>query len=70
MSHKRERAIKSMVADAGATCHAITLRGSGHYMAEVAKSDGAIKSFFFSNSPSDHRGYLNKRALVRRWAAA
>lgn len=67
MSKGRERDIRNLVEGLGLRVLAVTTRGSGHYAAEVKAPTGATQKFFFSNTPSDHRGDLNKKAMIRRW---
>ena len=62
--NKREKDIIKIVESVGLTCVSIQKGGSGHYRVDVGRS-----VVTFSATPGDHRGDLNKKAMLRRIAA-
>lgn len=62
--NKRQKEIINLVKNAGLACLAIDKGGTGHYRVETPA--GTVT---FSATPGDHRGDLNKRAMLRRMAA-
>lgn len=62
--NKREKEIINLVKTSGLACLSIGKGGTGHYRVETP-----VGSVTFSATPGDHRGDLNKRAMLRRMAA-
>jgi hypothetical protein len=69
VSARRIREIAKQISDAGLACNSVVVTGGGHYQATV-EINGQEKKFFFSKTPSDHRGDRNKMAMVKRWLGA
>lgn len=57
--------VKNMIEGAGLTV--IDLTYAAHIKAHVSNGK-AVRLFAFPSSPSDYRGWLNKRAELRRFA--
>lgn len=64
----REREVRKIVEGCGLAAIEIGSTGSGHIYSIVRSSDGREKKFFFSRTPSDRRGDMNKASLLRRFA--
>lgn len=66
---QRQKTIERIFDECGCRVERIykTKRGN-HYCVECVLPDGTRQKFFTSSSPSDHRGLLNFRAVVRRRA--
>ena len=45
-------------------------RRRGHLICRLRNRNGLIRTFTLSVSPSDRRGWLNERAMLRRFADA
>lgn len=65
---KREREIAQAVDQTGLRRLGMRTTGTGHYAVTVVAVDGTEKTFFFSKTPSDNRGDINNRGILRRFA--
>lgn len=65
---KREKEIRKIVVECGLELVGLEFDGRNHYKVTAAAPQGRCGKFFFSNTPSDYRGDLNKRSDVRRFA--
>lgn len=65
MEKKRERTIRSMIQKSGLVCESLQVTG-GNHIAALCVSGQFRRKVFFSATPSDHRGDMNRLALLRR----
>lgn len=66
--NKRQREILTLITSTGLRCVSIEQAKTTHYRAEVEGPHGRA-CVTFSATPGDHRGDLNKRAHLRRFAS-
>lgn len=65
MSHRRERQVRELCEREGLAVESIEIDGRGHLSVRLAGRPGRLT---FARTPSDGRGDLNKRAMLRRIA--
>lgn len=65
---RRKRDIEGLVSGAGLKLAALTLNGKNHYRAKIVAIDGREKHVTFSNTPSDRRGDMNKKSMLKRFS--
>lgn len=69
MKTQRARFVRQMVEQANLQVVDLMMTGSGHLAAIARAANGQQRKFFFSATPSDHRGDKNKLSMLRRFAA-
>lgn len=67
MNKKRQRDIMDIINEAGLQCERLEVTGGSHIAAYLRNPGKIGRKFFFSSTPSDRRGDLNKTALLRRF---
>ena len=61
-----ERIVDEALA-AGCSLVSVDRTGKGHFKISLRRADGATRAFVCPCSPSDRRGSLNLRSVVRRF---